>query len=152
MSDETKYGYRGIFYIMEVLKNLTSQPFTKQTISKVLHKGLLDLWMNQLVVLNKNCRDVAENITLNINEDSEVAFEVLQFLHENKVVIGNIQKKHPLQPLYKTVDPSKFLKYLLGRIDNEYNEDELCEAYAFVRLTAKEVPSKLVVKIMKKLL
>jgi len=77
----------------------------------------MSLWMSQLVVLNKNCRELATNIQLKIGDDEELAFRVLEFLHENKVVIGNIQKKHPLQTLYKVVDPARFLKYLLARLE-----------------------------------
>ena len=112
----------------------------------------MDLWMNQLVVLNKNCKELALNIQLNIGDDEELAFRLLEFMHDQKVVIGNIQKKHPLQALYRIASPAKFLKYLLARLDADYNEDELCEAYAFIRLTTKELPGKLVVKVMRKLL
>lgn len=41
----------------------------------------------------------------------------MEFLHEQHVIIGNIQKKHPLQSVYRAVNPVKFLKYLMGRLE-----------------------------------
>ena len=55
--------------------------------------------MSQLLVLNKNYRELAFSIELNVGENEDLAFRVLEFLHEEKVVIGNIQKKHPFQSL-----------------------------------------------------
>lgn len=68
-SDETKHGFRGIYFILEVFKHLACGELSKEVIDSVLYKDLLDLWMNQLVVLNKHCRELASSIELNVGED-----------------------------------------------------------------------------------
>ena len=63
-------------------------------------------------------------------------------------MIGNIQHNHPLQNLYEVINPNKYLKYLIEKIEEEFNEDWLCEGYSFIKLTPNEVSEKHILKII----
>lgn len=74
-------GYKGIYFIIEVLKARSMCKINKDTLDSILNKDLMDLWLNQLVVLNKKCREVAMTIEINLGVDEDSAFRLLEFLH-----------------------------------------------------------------------
>ena len=73
---------------------------TKDNVWKILTTKLLECWLSQLKVQNKYIRRQAENIKLEFEEgDEEMAFDIMEKLHQENVNLSNINSKHPLFPL-----------------------------------------------------
>ena len=67
---------------------------------KLLNSSMIEGWLSQLKVQNKYIRRQAENVTISFDNDPDMAFEVLEKLHKEKVNLANMNIKHPLFPLY----------------------------------------------------
>lgn len=42
-------------------------------------------------------------MTINFNESHEFCFEVLKYLHEQKIYLENVSPNHPFDQLYRNV-------------------------------------------------
>ena len=67
---------------------------------------MVAVWLEQLRVMNKKMKELAQSITISFNEeDPELAYQILVTLHEEGIYMENISLNHPLQQLYTQVNP-----------------------------------------------
>ena len=54
---------------------------------------MIEGWLSQLKVQNKYIRRQAENVTISFDNDPDMAFEVLEKLHKEKVNLANDKRR-----------------------------------------------------------
>lgn len=77
---------------------------------------MITAWLEEVRVKNKHMKKLANSIKINFNSEPEFSFQVLKYLHEQKMYLENISVNHPFAELYKNVDSSKFWSYLVELI------------------------------------
>lgn len=78
-------------------------------------------------------KNLALSISITFEEgNSELAFKILQDLHEDGIYLENISSNHPMAKLYEWVDADKYWNYI-------YN---LCTQPQLSAVVQPEVPEK----------
>lgn len=104
-----------IYYVLIIFKSfLEAVTIDSNNYEVYFSKKMVAVWLEQLRVMNRNMKELATSITINFNEEPELAYKALVALHEDGVYLENISVNHPLQQLYSYVDASRYWGYIYG--------------------------------------
>ena len=104
-----------IYSVLTVLQGfLDNNTITEENYQSFFDKKIISVWLEQYRVLNKKMKALAKSMSIRIEENPGLAYQVLVDLHEEGIYLDNISSNHPFAKLYEWVDVSKFWKYLYG--------------------------------------